>query len=522
MKNFVIIISFIVCLFTFYSCDDKEVEANFEDVEQLTIYDYIVENEEEYSSFLKILEKGGIAKTLSAYNPDGIGYTLFLPNDDAINTFIQENDQFNSLDEMLNNTEYSKAFCKYHVVNLGIHSNDFPFGALPEYTLSYDYLTVSFVIETDTSYYKINNQAPVSRPNIELSNGYIHIIDKALIPITQTTYNWLNNNSGYSIFKAAVDLTGYKEIIDLNVKNEEEDARPFTLMIEHDSIFQKQKINSINDLITQISPINDNYADSDNPLNNFVGYHLLTENRFLDDFVGVASNFSTFSDIPVNINGTGLDILINKGKEVFDTIINGPDTTLIDYIRFNYDASNVLTQSGSIHFIDRILKQQQPSKAIQTFEFYEEQLFDEFREELGSYVIEDSSALEVIEYSGADLFFVQESEESTAWSDDYLQIDGDFKISYQIPKIVQGRYTVILRADAFSQANALIQVFIDGKNVGGLIDLSSGGTANSPFASIELGDIDFLRYENHLVEIRSLIPGRFLWDVIRFEPASNN
>ena len=55
---------------------------------------------------------------------------------------------------------------------MGINSNDFPFGALPAYTLSDDFLTVSFVIETDTSYYKINNQAPVIKPNIELSNGY--------------------------------------------------------------------------------------------------------------------------------------------------------------------------------------------------------------------------------------------------------------------------------------------------------------------------------------------------------------
>ena len=56
------------------------MKLNFEDQEQMTIYDYIVAHEDIYSDFLRILEKGGIDKTLSAYNPNGVGYTLFLPD----------------------------------------------------------------------------------------------------------------------------------------------------------------------------------------------------------------------------------------------------------------------------------------------------------------------------------------------------------------------------------------------------------------------------------------------------------
>jgi hypothetical protein len=77
---------------------------------------------------------------------------------------------------------------------------------------------VNFVIETDTSYYKINNQAPVIRTNIELSNGFIHLIGSALKPITYTTYNWLEQHPGYSIFKTAVDVTGLKETLNSNLK----------------------------------------------------------------------------------------------------------------------------------------------------------------------------------------------------------------------------------------------------------------------------------------------------------------
>ena len=106
----------------------------------------------------------------------------------------------------------------------------------------------------------------------------------------------------------------------------------------------------------------------------------------------------------------------------------------------------------------------------------------------------------------------------SAWGNDYLEMDGDFRISYQIPKIVQGRYEVFLGAERFNEANALVEVYIDGKKVSSLIDLSQGGSANNPFQRIELGTIDFKRYDSHLVEIVPMIPGRFLWDYIRFEP----
>jgi hypothetical protein len=235
--------------------------------------------------------------------------------------------------------------------------------------------------------------------------------------------------------------------------------------------------------------------------------------------VGVSTNYTTYSEIPLNINGVGLDIMINKGKEVFDTLIHQTDSTFIDYVGFNYDASNVLTQSGVIHFIDQILTQQRPSRAIQTFEFWEDPLFNELRIEPGNYLIEDTSSLKTVKWSGSDLFFVETGDEtSSAWGGDYLFIDGDFSISYTIPKLVQGSYTAFLGVDAYNPQNALVEILIDGKSIGGLTDLATGGSSAYPFARIELGPVDFLKYEAHTVEIRSLIPGRLCWDYIRFEP----
>lgn len=513
-----IYIAGLIAVVVFQSCKEPDRVAGFEDAEQFSIYNYIVDNKEKYSDFLAILKAGGIDKTLSAYNPNGNDYTLFLPSNDAIKKFIDNSEDISSLNDILSNPQYAAAFSRYHVVNQGIHTQDFPFGAFSEPTLSEDYLTVSFVIETDTSYYKINNQAAVIKPNIEVSNGYIHEIETALEPITFTTYGWIEKNSGFSIFKSALDLTGVKNLIDYNVK-ENEDVSPVTLFLESDEIFKQEGVNSVNDLIALVSPTRDDYTNVTNPLYQFCAYHILAGGRYINDFENVATNYTTLSEVPLNVNGLANDLMINKGKQVFDTVIVDIDTTIIDYIGFYYDESNITTQTGAIHLIDRVMTQKQPSRAEVTFEFYEEPLLNEYRQKAGSYLIEDENSLTYIKWQGFDLFFTElGDQQSSAWGADYLEMNGDFTISYQIPRIVQGRYRVFLGAEAFNSRNALVEVYIDGKKISSIVDLTTGGSSNNPFVGKELGTIDLKKYETHLVEVKSLIPGRFLWDYIRFQP----
>jgi hypothetical protein len=397
---------------------------------------------------------------------------------------------------------------------MGVHTNQFPFGAFSEPTLSGDFLTVNFIIETDTAYYKINNQAAVVLPNIQVSNGYVHLIQTALKPVAFTTYQWVEQTPGFSIFKEALDITGLQPLLHFNRKTEI-NRQPVTLLVEPDRIYKENGINDLNSLIALISPNDNDYTNTSNPLYNYVAYHILSGQYFIDNFEGTSTNYITFSDIPLNINGLGIDLAINKGKEDTVYVQNRPK----DYIGFLYDESNVITQSGAIHTIDRIMRQRTPSRSNRTFEFYEEPLLNQYRQEVGTFKIEDPEALFHIKWSGADLFFVElGSQQSSAWGNDYLEINGDFIISYTIPRIIQGRYRVYIRAEAFSAQNALVEVYIDGKKIGGLVDLTTGGTANSPFQTRELGTIDFKRYSTHVVEIRPLIPGRFLWDFIRFEP----
>jgi uncharacterized surface protein with fasciclin (FAS1) repeats len=527
MKKITIILSICATVFGFYSCvQDDKLPITFEDVEKSSIYDYIVERPDSFSSIQRILEVAGIDKTLSAYNPNGDGYTMFLPDNAAIDSFLQTSEVYNSLDDLLADVDFVWYFARYHVVNKEINANDFPFGALEDLTLTEDNLVVNFEIEPDSSYYKINNQAPVTRTNIEMSNGTIHLIKVALTPVTLTTYGWLTSHDGFSIFRDAVESTGLYNLLNKNPKDDLS-VLPLTLFLEPDSVYHKAGIFSFADLVRVISPGRADYNDPLNPLYNYVAYHILVDYMFLDDFQyeGASTNYATYSDVPVHVNGSGIDIMINKGKEMFDTIINGVgDTTFINYVGINYDASNLITKSGVIHFIDQVLKQQKPSKAIQTYDIYERPLFDEFRLKSGTYLVEDSTLLNSITYSGTDLFYVKEDNDAfgNLWGADYIYLDGDFVLNYTLPKLVQGDYTVFLQADFYDRENAVIEVYLDGKPIGGTIDLANdpdvSATAANPYAAKELADVSLIKYETHTITIKTLIPGKFSWDYIRFEP----
>jgi len=519
MKRILIIFSLFVMLAAQYSCRKSPVEAQFKDMLKYTIDDYVAANPNDYSSFQQILKAGNLDKTLSAYNPNGQDYTLFLPNNAAVDNFIKQAGLYASLTELLKDTAYVKALARYHVVNMGAATQDFPFGAFTQPTLTGDYLNVNFILAKDTTYYKINNQAPVIKTNIKVSNGYVHVISEMLRPITLNSYGWLKRSPDFKIFTSALESTGISQTIDVDMKLKNQTLHPFTMLVEPDTIYNKRGINSFDDLAKSISPGRTDYTSSNNPLNLFVGYHILTQSRFLNDLVGQSTNYNTFADVPLAINGLGIDIMINQHKEIF--VSSAHDTT--DWVGIYYDQSNVVTQSGSIHFIDQILKPQVPSQQSVSFAFWEEPTLAQYRIVGGTYFIENPKLLDYVTWSGAKLFYVKsEDPAEMAWNQDYLQIEGDFTISYQLPKIIQGKYDVVLGADHYGTQNALVEVYVDGNKIGGLIDLTTGGSASNPYwPPLAVGQVDFKNYAAHLVTVKSLIPGRFKWDYIQFNKPTN-
>ena len=490
------------------SCKEELTIKPFYEEKTESMTDYMEARPDSFSHFFRLVQTAGMEKTLTAYNPGGNNYTLFLPTDEALEQFVQSSNTYDNLDDLLNDEEYVNLLVRYHVVNIELESNEFPFGSLPDTTLTGDLLTIGFVGELDSVILKVNNRASIIKPNIEVINGTIHQIDLVLRPIVFSSYEWLSENPDYSIFSEALEVTGLNNVFRINTGAEGAFYPPNTVLAEPDKIFNKNNIYNIDDLKNRYSPDNQNYSDPSNLLFQFMAYHILEGKHFLNSFEGVNTNYNTYGNLPIYLNGRGLDIKINSGVEVFDTLISGGDTTIIDYVGLDYENSNVTTKNGAIHTLSNIMNLFSPPRSPRIFQFYEEPLIFEAEKSPNTYDfdLQDREAFRFLNWYGVEeLMYVKSGSDLTGvWNNDYIQVEGDFSISYEIPRILPGRYNFQIRADAVYHQNATIQVFLDGRKIGSNIDLTQNpGGGTSSMNSYNVGIVDFSNYESHEIVIQS-------------------
>jgi uncharacterized surface protein with fasciclin (FAS1) repeats len=504
------------------SCE--EVPRKFETkYNRINIAAYLYENEDKYSSFIRVMEASDITDALSSYNPNGDRYTLFLPDNEAFERYFQESDEYDNLDDLIGDDAYLKALARYHIVNTRIITNDFPLGALPDTTLNGYLLTINYIQGEDSVYFKVNNRSFVKHEDLEMANGIIHVIDIPLEPVVLSAWEWIRDNPDYSIFAEVLNRTGLKDTLGL-VKTGPDGKiqnNPFTMFLEADSIFVKSGINTIEDLIQFISPDRTDFTSMDNDLYQFGAYHILEESVFLADLEG-SRNYNTYALLPVFISA-GVDITINRGVRVFDSAFNSVDSSYqyIDYINVKVNESNIQVTNGPIHFIDQVMELHRPNRSVRTFQFYEEPLINEIRNEARRFIFKRVEDFSVISWTGTEELVWEKKSGSSenASNRDFLEIDGDFSISYDIPKILPGQYGIQIRADHRSLKNATIQVFLDGKQIGENLNLTTGGVnAANPYRLKNLAIVEFAGYEPHNVTVRSLVPGMLIWDFIRFQP----
>ena len=523
MARVLILIGMVLILF---SCGKDHEEVLFTGDEYENILQYIDRNLESYSSFRKIIEVGRMADALSSYNSHlgGDGFTLFLPDNEAVERFINEGSTYQSLDELLEDTVFTRELVRYHVLNVEVNAFEFANGALPDKTLSDDYLTIIFIEEGGEIVYSVNNEAIVEEINILNSNGIIHRIDRMLTPVVYTGYEWMqvNQDQGYGIFSELLDITGLEDTLNYYYLDElnRKIYNEYTLFAESDELYNSHGIHSLEDLLAEIGPGDSDYSNPDNLVNRFARYHVLNSSVFLDEFE--TAIYNTYGDFPVSVD-FDLDIMINVGTQVFDTVVSGSDTLVIDYLMVDQDHSNILTKTGAIHQLDHILFPFSPGRKNEVYQFYEEYQINEVRNKEGSFVIRKED-LDVIELFGVDdlTYWNQASNISGVTNNDYIDIDGNFEFTYHTPQILAGAYEISIVAHRNDRSNAVIQAYIDGQKIGNVLDLTAGSNNNSDFApAFILGTIDFAEYRAHEFKLRTVVPGQLLLDRIEFKPVSN-
>ena len=497
------------------SCEPPE-RITFYDEDAVLILEFMKDEPEKYSSFLAICEAGGITSALRSFNPHGNRFTLFLPDNNAINDFIDRHAEYNSLSDLLDDKDFVRNFSRYHLVNSAYRTNEFPLGALKDTTATGDFITVSFVVnpETNESEIYLNNEARIIDGDMEAVNGMVHVINRALTPITFSSFDWLKNNPEFSIITEAFEKTGLADTLGIFrmsrtgmvIRNY------YTLLAEPDSIFKKRGINSFDDLKNRFGTPELPLNDPNNLLYQFAAYHILEGNFFLDDFTtGV---YNTYANFPMSI-GVTVGIHINRGFRVIDTLITSNDTTLLNYIPVSLTHSNNPSRNGPVHVVTEIVELHNPRTGTITHRFRDEPMIMEARRVETTHLFDDPSSMMKLNWSGVKYLtyeFYPGVEEGG-----YLLLNGPFIISYEMPKIPPGTYNLNIRAHSKIPQRASIQVYLDDVRVGSTMQLTTR-RLDWTWASFQVGAVEFTDYDVRTIRIEAIVPGQFAWAFVQFVP----
>ena len=328
------------------SCESDPHELNWVEGDPLTISQYLEKNKKEYSKFFRLLVEGKMLGTLYAYNPYGEDYTLFLPTDKAIDQFIKQNQDYGNFEELLQDTGIVKMLTRYHTVNRKVHTNEFPDGALNDKTLTGDRLVIGFSTKDGNQLIKVNNTVPIIKSNLKMTNGYIHVISEVLQKVEISGYDWLQQQGDYSILAQAMELAGIRKRLVWG---------KYTILAEHDSIYHREGIKNIEDLIKRVATPGIPYSDRTNSFYQFTAYHILNKEFYLNDLVWGSKKYQTLGTVLLTIN-VGLEIQFNPGVDIYGIKISeSGDTTVTDYIRPAWEDCNIITRTGPVHSISDVL-----------------------------------------------------------------------------------------------------------------------------------------------------------------------
>lgn len=328
------------------SCVTDRDESNWIDGDSLSISQYIEKNRDEYSKFYQLIAEGKLLNTLYAYNPYGNDYTLFLPTDEAIDLFIQNNQNYENFEELIRDTGFVKVLTRYHTLNRNVHTDEFPDGSLTEKTLTGDRLVTGFYSEGNNQLIKVNNSIPIIKANLKMTNGYIHVISGVLQKNEISGYDWLQQQDEYSILAEAVRLAGIRSRLWWG---------KYTILAENDSIYRKNGIHTVEDLVTRIATPGMQLSDRNNTFHLFAAYHFLGGEYYLNDFKWGSKYYTNLASKNLEIE-VGVDIKINQGIQTYVYEDSGSgDSILIDYIQPVWNYYNIMSNTGAIHSISDLL-----------------------------------------------------------------------------------------------------------------------------------------------------------------------
>lgn len=484
-----VLFSLFACLLFSY-CTSEPHEWALKSTEQVA-GDYIANNPDQFSEFAKLVEVTGLRSLLNIRGP----FTILLPNDSAMFAYYK----LKNVGSLMDFSESERSdLVRYHIVPNEISIGDIGLGALREPNALGDYLASEF----HGSDIYINKVSKIIHQNIRTANGYIHVIDRVIDPITKDVFSLIAENPSYSIFSEGLSLTGLKDTLqmidfpygDKNARNR------YTLLAVPDTLYHRLGINDVNALIAFCGATSDNLTSKENPFYRYIEYHCLHNSYFLSDFeTNIYPILSRDNNISVTISE---DYKINLER------------ASQKYTGFILAESNIPAKNGVIHTINDLLPVTDPEPTVLTFETTD---YLEFKEGdfYGKYYMkwhDGENTFEKIKFDGDYLLYYFHLDAGRPLqNNDAISMLGYWWVEVTTPKIMKGHYTVGANIWTGSLDMPSFAAYVDGVKVAD-IDARVGG------AKMDFGEVTWTKTEEHKIKLVSTGWGTLFWDTMIFTP----
>jgi uncharacterized surface protein with fasciclin (FAS1) repeats len=491
-------------LIIFYTESCKKIKYVDNTSTDLNIYGYIKSNPDKYSSITAIVDKSGYAGFLNAYG----SYTMFVPTDSAVKIYLAE------VSKTLTTLTEAEAqnIVKFHLLEDTLTTAAFKDGKLPTVTMYGQFLITGVVNNAGTSTILVNRQGTITSANIKTGNGLIHEVDRVLKPAAKSVAELIAADPKFSIFKQALQATGYYDTINTINSTDPKLRRWFTVLAETDKAL-------LDSGFANYAALKAKYSNTGNPLNPldslniYVKYHIIPDIRYLADIVS-ASSHTTLA--PLEVLSSKLDevkVLIN------DLDFNGVHEIGVELERPTSDISGT---TGVLH---TALAHFKPKLRFPTAVFWDVADFPEVRKLPAIFRRANFNfaygAVKDITYNNPANVLTYSYSTSTSinmfWSD-YLTVPmGNTSrhnwIEFTTPIVIKGRYKVWIcyRAAKGSGtvglpggSQAPTQVAFNG------VDLSRPFNFSDKRPNLTDGEMDALGWKRYTVNTNQLMTGKFL------------
>jgi uncharacterized surface protein with fasciclin (FAS1) repeats len=453
--------------------------------------DYI-KSRPEFSEFAKLVQLTGLEPLLGIRGP----YTIILPNNDAMYAFYKENGK-NSLEEFDEN--FLQTLIRNHIITSEIPTGDVGLGAIRDTNAIGDFLVTEF----QGSDIILNKKSKIIDRDVRLANGYAHVIDKVIDPVIKDCYTVIAEDPSYKIFAKGLEMAGLKDTLqEITFPYGNRTARTrFTILAVPDSVYQRNGINNIDDLIKYTGANPDSITYLNNPFYRYMEYHCMNNTYYLNTFESTLYPIlSSDNNVSMTIDSDyKINFLPKTGK----------------YTSFIVSASNVPAKNGSIHSINGLLPVIQPEPTILTFEttdFFDFKQGDWYQNSYGKWGGDGQNTFANIKWKGDYLQYWWKP--SDLIHQDCLQMIGWFSLSVTFPKVQKGKWEVHVYQPAFGDVTSCLVYLDDVLCENKYLGPRTGG----PGGLQKVAEADWKTTSQHTIRLENYFYGMIFWDYVQFKP----